>query len=384
MGRASAASEYEIHINIPEFKLRLYRHGVLFREYPIAVGSIVSPSNLGWTEIINRVEHPTYYPPDWYAEGLRPIPPGPENPVGTRWLGLGFKGYGIHGTNDPASIGRAVSAGCVRMLNRDVEELAEFVGPGTPVRFSYETVKIAVDEHTGRPTIRVFRDLYGAGTNRLERVLRLLAEQGWSGVDAGALSAVLAEAGGQARPLPISAPWFADGEERRGGVFDWGGRLYADMSALRRWLGEPVDWEAAGDEILVFGRVLRGAFVLGGALFAPVEEAARALGLRSWKEEGAWHLARIPVEWRSERLPERAWTDPYRVWLPASAIGRRKGVPVEWDEGLQAVVIGGRIHFGARRLAGGEVYLPADRLETAMGVRVLTGADSGIVRLGPG
>jgi len=61
------------------------------------------------------------------------VAPGPANPLGTRWMGLGYKGYGIHGTNRPHSIGKAASHGCIRMRNHDVEELFELVQVGDPV-----------------------------------------------------------------------------------------------------------------------------------------------------------------------------------------------------------------------------------------------------------
>ena len=89
---------FEIIINLPEMKLYLYRYGLPFKEYPIGIGNVVSPSLLGRTEIINRVAHPTYYPPDWYSRGLSPIPPGPDNPVGDplarpRLAGLWYPRY---------------------------------------------------------------------------------------------------------------------------------------------------------------------------------------------------------------------------------------------------------------------------------------------------
>ena len=64
------------------------------------------------------------------------IPPGKANPLGTRWIGLSRKGYGIHGTNNPRSIGRRASHGCIRMRNRDVEELFEMVAVGDRVEIS--------------------------------------------------------------------------------------------------------------------------------------------------------------------------------------------------------------------------------------------------------
>jgi lipoprotein-anchoring transpeptidase ErfK/SrfK len=66
------------------------------------------------------------------------VGPGPGNPVGTRWMGLSAAGYGIHGTNAPGSIGKAASHGCIRMRNRDVEELFELVGVGVTVELHQE------------------------------------------------------------------------------------------------------------------------------------------------------------------------------------------------------------------------------------------------------
>jgi lipoprotein-anchoring transpeptidase ErfK/SrfK len=95
--------------------------------FPTAVGAPRTPSPSGSFEIVHRIPDPT-----WYTKG-KVVPPGKNNPLGTRWLGLSQKGYGIHGTNNPSSIGRNASHGCVRMRNRDVEELFEMVSVGDPV-----------------------------------------------------------------------------------------------------------------------------------------------------------------------------------------------------------------------------------------------------------
>jgi lipoprotein-anchoring transpeptidase ErfK/SrfK len=71
--------------------------------------------------------------PPWYSqEGLIP-PDDPRNILGSRWLGFDLPGYGIHGTTDPASIGKPVTQGCVRLANADVEELFILLPEGTPV-----------------------------------------------------------------------------------------------------------------------------------------------------------------------------------------------------------------------------------------------------------
>ena len=114
-------------VSIPDRKIVLMEDGHVVKVYPIAVGKNSTPSPNGSFHIASRVVKPT-----WYKPG-QTVGPGPANPLGTRWMGLGFKGYGIHGTNMPNSIGHAASHGCIRMRNHDVEELFELVQVGDPV-----------------------------------------------------------------------------------------------------------------------------------------------------------------------------------------------------------------------------------------------------------
>lgn len=121
-----------IIISIPDRKLALVEDGEVVKVYPVAVGRRVSPSPSGSFEIINRVTNPTYY-----HKG-QIVPPGPDNPVGTRWIGLNQPHYGIHGTNQPRSIGKAASHGCIRMAQADLEELFEVVRVGDEVQIRTE------------------------------------------------------------------------------------------------------------------------------------------------------------------------------------------------------------------------------------------------------
>ena len=102
------------------------------RVYPVAVGADKSPTPEGTFAIVNRITNPTYY-----RRG-KVIPSGAFNPLGTRWIGLDIKGFGIHGTDAPRSIGYRQSHGCIRMLNRDVEELFEQLRPGDLVELHGE------------------------------------------------------------------------------------------------------------------------------------------------------------------------------------------------------------------------------------------------------
>jgi lipoprotein-anchoring transpeptidase ErfK/SrfK len=109
--------------------------------YPATVGSEEKPSPSGTFKVTGVSDNPTYhYNPKYHFKGVdstKPftIKPGPNNPVGTRWIGLNGEGYGIHGTANPANVSKADSHGCVRLTNWDVERLALLVRKGTPVEF---------------------------------------------------------------------------------------------------------------------------------------------------------------------------------------------------------------------------------------------------------
>ncbi|WP_227935084.1 L,D-transpeptidase family protein [Alkalihalobacillus deserti] len=105
---------YTIHISLSNRTLTLMNQGIVQKVYPVGVGRMLHDTPVGDFVIVNRA-------------------PNPGGPFGTMWLSLSKKSYGIHGTNDPSSIGHYVSLGCVRMYNQDVEELARTVPNGTAV-----------------------------------------------------------------------------------------------------------------------------------------------------------------------------------------------------------------------------------------------------------
>ena len=121
-----------IVVSIPDRKLAVVENDEVVQVFDVAVGAPVSPSPTGTFTIINRVADPTYY------HSGTVIAPGPRNPIGTRWIGLSQKGYGIHGTDEPSSIGYARSHGCIRLRNADVERLFERVRPGDLVELHAE------------------------------------------------------------------------------------------------------------------------------------------------------------------------------------------------------------------------------------------------------
>lgn len=111
---------FDVVVEKSKFRLSVYLHGRFVREYPIGLGKNNS-TPAGSFVVTNKLKEPTWTEPE-----TRKQIPYPDNPLGTRWIGF-YQDYGIHGTWEPESIGKTVSAGCIRMLNPDVEELFDLV-----------------------------------------------------------------------------------------------------------------------------------------------------------------------------------------------------------------------------------------------------------------
>lgn len=105
---------FHIDVSINQRILHLFKNGVLQKQYPIGVGRMLFDTPVGNFIIINKA-------------------PNPGGPFGSMWMSLSKEHYGIHGTNNPSSIGKAVSKGCIRMHNKDVEEIASIIPIGTAV-----------------------------------------------------------------------------------------------------------------------------------------------------------------------------------------------------------------------------------------------------------
>ena len=139
-----------IIVSIPDRKLALVEDGRVLRIYKVAVGARVSPSPSGEFKVVTGLSNPTYYHPGVV------IPPGKDNPLGTRWIGLDRSGYGIHGTNQPRSIGKPTSHGCIRMAKADLEQLFDEVRVGDVVEIrahaDAETAAIFGSGHTTTTT----------------------------------------------------------------------------------------------------------------------------------------------------------------------------------------------------------------------------------------
>lgn len=160
---SSAAFGKQVIINIPARRLHYFENNRLVKTYPVGVGRVGFPTPLGQFQVIRKVIDPGWENPYLEAGQVR-ILPGKNNPLGTRWIGFKNDGrgeYGIHGTDDPPSVGQFSSHGCVRMLVSDAEELFQKVEVGTPVRVTYEPVVFST--HQNRLFMTVYPDTFKKG-----------------------------------------------------------------------------------------------------------------------------------------------------------------------------------------------------------------------------
>ncbi|MDI6871454.1 MAG: LysM peptidoglycan-binding domain-containing protein [Bacillota bacterium] len=148
---------YSVEINLANRTLTLFRNGTWQATYPVAIGKPATPTPVGNFTILNKA---------WEPGGV----------FGTRWLGVTESGVGIHGTNDPASIGLAVSNGCIRMYNQDVEAIFPVLNVGDPVRIVAGAV--AGNTYTVQPgdTLWLIAQRFGTTVEALRRANNLTTD----------------------------------------------------------------------------------------------------------------------------------------------------------------------------------------------------------------
>ncbi len=155
-------------INIPEFRLYMFPLDTTPGErepimtWPVGLGAEYAQSPIQAFHVKSKDEKPTWVVPDSIyvkmEDPKRVVPPGPDNPLGDYRIRLDFDLFAIHGTNDPWTVGRLTTHGCVRLYPEDIEYLYPLVDRGYPGEFVYQPVKIG--ERKGRVFIEVHQDIY--------------------------------------------------------------------------------------------------------------------------------------------------------------------------------------------------------------------------------
>jgi hypothetical protein len=145
--KPTTPSTRRIVVSFSDHKLALLEGDRVIKIYDVAVGAPNSPSPTGEFQIAQRLENPGYYKPGVV------VAPGQGNPLGTRWMGLNVKGFGIHGTNRPGSIGKNASHGCIRLRNSDIEDLFARVQVGDHVSLIAERTEEVARLFGGTPAL---------------------------------------------------------------------------------------------------------------------------------------------------------------------------------------------------------------------------------------
>jgi L,D-transpeptidase ErfK/SrfK len=151
-----------ILINLPELRLYYFhRNGTAVSTFPIGIGTEERVTPRKTFTVSRKIVCPTWtVPPSLHDKyGAIKIPPGPDNPLGKYWIGLGSSSYGIHGTNFPWAVGNLVTHGCIRVYPEDIRVLFPHIALNTEVEIIYEPVKLAVVDD--RVLIEVHDDIYG-------------------------------------------------------------------------------------------------------------------------------------------------------------------------------------------------------------------------------
>lgn len=347
-GAGAAAKDYLV-LNVAARRLYFYRDGTLARVYQTAVGHPTHHTPIGHYSILCRTKNPTWYPLD----GRPPVPPGPANPLGTRWMAWLASGYGLHGTNVDSSIGKAVSHGCVRMHNAEVEALFDQIQVGTPFDVVYEPVEL-----TGFGqgfVLTLFPDIYsrvGDYAAFLDSRLSLAgvqldaAQRAWLLVSVPTLGAVSLDT---ASPVyvgthPIQTPVLGTGPAPDG-------QPLVLVRAVGETLGLAVAWDPVAGLPTLDG-VLVPSIGAWGRAFATVDDIARAAGIRlswTWQATGTsgglvcHKLSLYPgLVWVDGQLVSRqAFRGDDGTYVPLRTVAEALGLSLWWDTATSSAVLSG-------------------------------------------
>ncbi|HSQ02450.1 MAG TPA: L,D-transpeptidase family protein [Burkholderiales bacterium] len=210
-------------INIPQRMLFFFRDAKVVSAYPVALGRHDWQTPTGEFFIRSREKDKTWLVPPSIQEEMRlagkpiltRVPPGPDNPLGGYWMGLSLVGYGMHGTNVPASIYRMRTHGCIRLHPDDAEALYGQVSLNMPVKIIYAPVLVAA--LTDRPIlVEVNPDVYNRGIDALGHLREIARAQGLEQhIDWTMAARVAREKDGVARPAGDAVPGREAGSNER-------------------------------------------------------------------------------------------------------------------------------------------------------------------------
>lgn len=278
---AATVTTLRVVINLPSRTLTLYDGDVPMQVFPVAIGKPSTPTPLGDFSIQEKEMNPWWYPPRGEQS---PMPSGPDNPLGYRWMGF-LPTYGIHGTNAPWTIGMAVSNGCVRMYEEDAEQLFSVVTVGTPVTVIYERVQVRVTMD-GRVLVAIYPDVYGYRGISVWDVKEKLVQHGLAGLlDDVRISRLLART--EETPVEVArvGRLWVNGQAVASRVLVQDKTVYVPVWAVATALKRDIRWDQAGATVFSGMRGVPGV-VIGEILYVNKDDLPLLFGGRViWQPE---------------------------------------------------------------------------------------------------
>lgn len=326
-----------IVINIPSRTLELYSGKNLIKQYPVAVGKPSTPTPLGRYSITSKEYNPAWYPPD----GGQIVPSGPDNPLGYRWMAF-LSTYGIHGTNAPWTIGYAVSNGCVRMQEADVEELFEIIRVGTPVTVTYDTVKVRVDEE--KVSVAIYPDIYGYGGATLQEAKKRLNVHrlgGW--ISDQKLQEMIWEQSEEQAIISRFHKLKINGKTMVEPVISQQDTLYIPIKTVAAALNKEMVWDNSNSTVTV-GTVTTGAVAKGGTIYVTTRELEKLFpAAMAVLDDKTVALNHHTVVLNGAPLSGEVRLKGTMAALPAATVAQAVGSSPVWDEGTQKLTISGTV-----------------------------------------
>ncbi|EAX47992.1 ErfK/YbiS/YcfS/YnhG family protein [Thermosinus carboxydivorans Nor1] len=327
-----------IVINLPSRTLEFYSGSTLVKVYPVAIGKPSTPTPTGNFSIISKEVNPWWFPP----RGGAAVPPGPDNPLGYRWMGF-LPMYGIHGTNTPWAIGTAVSNGCVRMHEADVEELYEVVPYGTPVKVTYDRVKVRVDAH-GNASVGIYPDIYGYSDVTLSEIKRKLAAYGLAGlVSDDFLLRLIREEPDRQVVIAQFHQIRVNGKTLVERAVYQENTLFVPVWAIAGALKRNIQWDEQTQTVRA-GNFSAPGIVKGDILYITFDNVQVLFGgQQRWQQEER----RLDINGHTAALNGKTFTSDVRVLdgilaIPLLALAETIGQKVVWDAAKKAATINGK------------------------------------------
>lgn len=332
----SALAGSSIIVNLPSRTIELYVDNKLIKEFPVAIGKASTPTPLGDYSIILKEKNPTWYIPEQPGKF---IPSGPDNPLGYRWLGI-WENYGIHGTNAPYSIGNAVSNGCIRMQEEDVEELFELVNYGTPVKITYDQVKVR-NNSRGQISLSVYPDVYAYGSIALQDIRNKLNEYHINElVTDELLRRMMDEPSDQQVPIVNQFKIQIGGKLLNEQGLELQTARYVPINAVAGMLNRQIKWDEK-NKIVQYGAVTVPGIVVNKVVYITTDNLASIFASKSsWKpDENTLIFDRQGVYVNDKPVNLEVNKAQGILAVPVLPLAEAIGRKVNWNQDRQEVTI---------------------------------------------